>query len=73
VDPFEAVVGEGQGGEEGRAYGEGVDCGAEVVVEAGEGEFQGAGCAAYGWFSFEDFDVEASLCEHDGGRESVGT
>ena len=73
VDPFEAVVGEGQGGEEGRAYGEGVDCGAEVVVEAGESEVECAGGAADFRFGFKDFDVQAGLCEHDSGRESVGT
>lgn len=67
VDPFEAIVFEGQGREEGRAYSHGMDCGTEVVMEAGEGEFHRAGCAADGRLGFKDFDVEAGLGEDDSG------
>ena len=72
VDPLEAVVREGQGSEEGRAGGHGMDCGAEVVVEAGEGEIHGADRAAEGGFGFEELDLEAGLREHDGGGKAVG-
>jgi len=72
VDPFEAVVGEGQRIEEGRARGHRVDCGAEVVVEAGKGEVKRAGCSADGGFGFEELDVEAGLREHNGGGKTVG-
>ena len=44
-----------------------MDCGTEVVVEAGEGQIHGAGCAADGGLGFEELDVEAGLGEDDGG------
>src|ERR1035437_951116 len=50
--------------------GEWVDRGAKVVVEAGEGELHGAGCAANLGFGLEDFDLHAGLGEDDGGGET---
>ncbi len=73
VDPLKAVVGQRQGCEEGGAGGEGVDCGAEVVEEAGKGEWEGAGGTADGGFGFEELDLQAGLGQDDGGREAVGS
>ena len=72
LNPLNVVVLEGQGVEERRAGGHGVHRGAEVVLEAGEGEFHGAGGSADGGLGFEEFDVEAGLREHDGGGKAVG-
>ena len=72
VNPLEAVVGEGQGIEERRSRGHGMHRRAEIVVEAGQGEIQRAGCAAHLGFGLEDFDFHAGLREHDGGRETIG-
>ncbi len=46
--------------------------GAEVVVEAGEGEVHGADRAADGGLGFVDVDVEAGLGEDDCGGKAVG-
>ena len=71
VDPFEAMVGKRQGSEEGRAGSHGMDGGAKVVVEAGQGEIHGAGGAAHVGLGLEDIDLQAGLGEHDGCCKSV--
>ena len=50
-----------------------MDGGAEIVEEAGEREFEGAGGAAGLRLRFEDVDVYAALREGDGGGEAVGS
>ncbi len=72
VDPAQAVVGEGEGVEEGAGDAEGVGGGAEVVVEAGESDFGvGAGSAEVG-VALVDGDGDSALREGDGGGEAVG-
>ena len=72
MKPFEAVFFERQGEKEGRACAEWMDGGAEVVMEAGEGEVEGACCAAGDGLGLVDGDFEACLGEDDGGGETVG-
>ena len=50
-----------------------MDCGAEIVEETGQGEFEGAGGTAGLRFGLEDVDVNAALGESDGGGEAVGS
>jgi hypothetical protein len=73
VNPFEAVGGERERGEEGRGGGERMDGGAEVVEKAGQGEREGAGGAARLGLGFEDLDPQAGGSEDDGRGEAVGT
>ena len=71
VDPLETVTLETEGAEEWRAEAEGVHGGAEVMVEAGEGEVRRAAATADGRLGLIDIDLETSLGEDDGGGESV--
>ena len=49
-----------------------MDGGADVVMEAWEGEFLGAGAAAGGGAGFGDEDFPAAAGEVGGGGEAVG-
>jgi hypothetical protein len=71
VDPFEAVGGEVEIFKYGRGEAGGVDGGADVVMEAWEGEFLGAGAAAGGGTGFGDEDFPAAAGEVSGGGEAV--
>jgi hypothetical protein len=57
VNPLEAVIGERERGEKWRSGSERVNCGAEVVTEAGECEFECASGAAGLRFGFEYVDA----------------
>jgi hypothetical protein len=71
VDPFEAVGGEVKVVKNGGGEAGGVDSGADVVMEAWEGEFLGAGAAAGGGGGFGDEDFPAAACEVSGGGEAI--
>jgi len=73
LDPAEAVLLEGEGAEEGGCDGHGVDCGADVMAEAGEGGFFGADAAARLGCGFEYSDRGTRAGECDGGGEAVGS
>ncbi len=47
LDPFDALLHQGHGAEEGRAHSQGMDRGADVVTEPREGELQRARAAAH--------------------------
>lgn len=72
VNPFEAEFFKWQSQEEGGPGCEGMNCRAEIVLEAGKGQFQGAASAASNGLGLEDLDLEPGLREHDGGSETVG-
>ncbi len=72
LDPAQSMSGEGQAAEERRCDAEGVTGGAEVVVEAGEGDFGGGAGATEGGAALVDGDRDAALREGDGGGETVG-
>jgi hypothetical protein len=72
LDPAEAVVGERETAEEGAGDAEGVAGGAEIVVEAGEGDFGGGARSPERGVALVDCDGDASLREGNGGGEAVG-
>jgi len=72
VDPFEAFSGEIEFVEDGRGDCGGVDGGADVVMEAWEGEFLGASAATWGGAGFGDEDFAAVAGEVGGGGQAVG-
>ena len=71
LDPFEAVVGERQAAEEARARAEGMDRGADVVVEPRQREVLGAKAAADDLGRLEHQHAASGPRELDGGREPV--
>ena len=72
VNPFEPVIGEGEGAEERRSGGEGVDGRADVVMEAREGELAGAGTSADLVGALDDEDRGAGGGEGHRRRKPVG-
>ena len=72
-DPFKAKIRQRQGLKEWAGDAHGEDGGTEVVVEAGEGDLAGGGCAADGFAALEDGDLDAGAGESDGGAEAVGS
>ena len=59
--------------EERRGDAQRIDGGADVVVEAGQREFGGGGCAADMVAALVDCDGDTLLRQRDGGGETVGT
>lgn len=70
--PFESETLEVEFAKHGRKDAHGVNGGAGVVDEPGQGEFGGAAAAAGGGGCFDDVDGQAGAREHDGGGEAVG-
>ena len=73
VDPLEAVFRETELGEEGRGRRHRMDRRADVVQEAGQGQFRAASAAADGRLRFVDVHAEAGACQLDGSGEPVRT
>ncbi len=59
LDPSQAVSGERKAAEEGAGHAHGVAGGAEIVVEAGEGDFGGGAGSAEGGVALVDGDGDA--------------
>ena len=72
VHPLQAVVGEGQPGEDGRRRAEGVDGGAHVVDEAGQGQLLRPAAAAGGRGRLQHHDRAAGPGQGDRRRQPVG-
>ena len=72
VGPGQAVVGQAQFGEGGGNRAKGVDGGAVVVEEAGQGQFRRATAPARGGGGFQHEHRKASSSEDGGGGEAVG-
>jgi len=72
MDPIKAEALEAQGAKEGGAGGHGVDGGAGIMDEAGEGQLRGADGAARGFHGLENEDAEAGAGQANGGGEAIG-
>jgi hypothetical protein len=72
VDPVQSVICEWKRGEKGRPHGKRVNGGAEIVAEAGEGEWQRASRSTRLSLGLENFDTKPGLRENDRGSEAVG-
>jgi hypothetical protein len=72
VDPFEAVRRQRKLLEARGADGHGMDCGTDVVCEAGQRESGGMRAAADVGRGFVDCDLVAGARQQDGGNQAVG-
>jgi hypothetical protein len=72
MDPFQAVVAQGQRREEWRSRSHRVHCGTEIVEESRQGERQGSRGAAGLRLRLEYIHLQACLGEDDGCRQTVG-
>ena len=72
LNPFQAIIGQGQALEEGGTHPQRVNGGADVVAEAGQGQFGRAHPAADGFFGFQQQHPPALARQGDGGGQAVG-
>ena len=72
LNPFEAVLRQWQGAQEGRGQRQGMHRRAEVVREAGQGQFGGTQAAANFRLRFVDAHLQPRLRQRNGGGQPVG-
>jgi hypothetical protein len=72
VDPVQSVICEWKRGEKGRPHSKRVNGGAEIVAEAGEGEWQRASRSTRLSLGLENLDAKSGLRENNRGSEAVG-
>ena len=71
LDPLQAVLSQGQLGEDGGRSAQRMDRGADVVQEAGEGQCRGSRASADGGFGLQHQDAASGAGQRDGGRQPV--
>ena len=71
LDPLQAKLLQGKGAEDRRTGGHGMDGGADVVDESGQGEGGGAGATSDSRFCFQNSDAPAGARQHNGGGQTV--
>ena len=71
VDPFQAMPLQAQRAKYGRSRAKRMDGRAQIVNEAGQRQFRGAGCPAGLGLAFQDQDAQSRLRQHHRGRQAI--